>query len=84
MTANTALPGFTRTERQIELAHQRAELSGEELEDILAAPGTDIPIGRIAEPAEIGAVIGFLCSDEASYLTGQAITIDGGYVRSLM
>ena len=84
VTVNAVLPGYTRTERQIELAEGRARLSGEDPEEILAASGDDIPIGRIAEPPEIGAVIGFLASSEASYVTGQAVTVDGGYVRSLM
>lgn len=41
-------------------------------------------IGRMAEPDEIGEVVGFLCTPAASYLTGQAVTVDGGYVKSLM
>jgi NAD(P)-dependent dehydrogenase (short-subunit alcohol dehydrogenase family) len=42
-----------------------------------------VPIGRLAEPQEIAEVIAFLCSPAASYLTGQAITVDGGYVKGL-
>ena len=38
-----------------------------------------IPMGRIGHPAEVAAVIAFLCSEEASYVTGQVIYIDGGY-----
>jgi NAD(P)-dependent dehydrogenase (short-subunit alcohol dehydrogenase family) len=38
----------------------------------------------MASPEEIGAAVGFLCSEEASYLTGQALAVDGGYVRSLV
>lgn len=84
VTVNAVLPGYTRTERQIELAEGRAKLSGEDPGEILASQGDDIPIGRIAEPPEIGSVIGFLASEEASYLTGQAVTVDGGYVRGLL
>jgi NAD(P)-dependent dehydrogenase (short-subunit alcohol dehydrogenase family) len=51
-------------------------------------PGATNPpnttIGRMARPDEIGEMVGFLCSPAASYVTGQAITFDGGYVKSLM
>ena len=39
----------------------------------------DIPMGRMAEPREMAEVVYFLCSDKNTYLTGQKITIDGGY-----
>jgi 3-oxoacyl-[acyl-carrier protein] reductase len=84
VTVNAVLPGYTRTDRQVELAGAMAERTGQALDDVIARRGRDIPIGRMAEPDEIGRVIGFLCSPEASYLTGQAVTVDGGYVRGLM
>jgi NAD(P)-dependent dehydrogenase (short-subunit alcohol dehydrogenase family) len=37
-----------------------------------------IPLGRVAEPAEIAAAIAFLASDDASYVTGQTVYVDGG------
>lgn len=83
VTVNAVLPGFTRTERQIELAHARAEHSGEDFAEVLEAPALETPAGRIAEPDEIGEVVGFLCSPAASYITGQALLVDGGYSRGL-
>jgi len=80
VTVNAVLPGYTRTERQVDLATQMAQHSGRSADEILNAQGADIPIGRLAEPQEIGAAIGFLCSTEASYLTGQFLAVDGGYV----
>ena len=80
VTVNAVLPGYTRTERQVELATQMAHHSGRTADEILNAQGADIPIGRLAEPPEIGAAIGFLCSPEASYLTGQFLAVDGGYI----
>jgi 3-oxoacyl-[acyl-carrier protein] reductase len=83
VTVNAVLPGYTRTARQIELAEMRAARTGEDLDEILNAPGDDTAIGRLAEPEEIGSVIGFLCSPEASYVTGQAIAVEGGFVKGL-
>ena len=39
-----------------------------------------VPIGRIGEPEEVAGAVVWLCSDAASFVTGQAMTIDGGYV----
>jgi 3-oxoacyl-[acyl-carrier protein] reductase len=83
VTVNAVLPGYTRTERQVELAEARAAEQGQTVEEILATQGSEIPIGRVANPEEIGEVIAFLCSPEASYLTGEFVSVDGGYVRGL-
>lgn len=84
VTVNSVLPGYTRTERQIELATAMAAQTGTSAAKLFAERGQSIPIGRMAEPDEIGGVVGFICSPEASYLTGQAIAVDGGYALGLM
>lgn len=84
VTVNAVLPGYTLTERQDELANAAAARTGRTREEIIAGWIGNTPAGRMAEPDEIGAMVGFLCSPEASYVTGQAVTVDGGYVRSLM
>lgn len=84
ITVNAVLPGYTLTERQEELAQDRARRSGASPEAVIATWAQQIPAGRMAEAHEIGAVVAFLCSPEASYLTGQALAVDGGYTRGLL
>jgi len=84
VTVNAVLPGYTLTERQHELAAASAARTGKSEDEIRQTWAGNTMIGRMAEPDEIGEVIGFLCTPAASYLTGQAITVDGGYVKSLM
>ena len=83
ITVNTVLPGYTRTDRQEELAQAAAQRTGRRAEEVLAEWAAAVPIGRLAEPHEIAEVVAFLCTPAASYLTGQSIVVDGGYVKGL-
>jgi NAD(P)-dependent dehydrogenase (short-subunit alcohol dehydrogenase family) len=80
---NAITPGPTATEAWLGsggLADQQAARSGKNRDEVLEAVGKGRPLGRLAEPDEIAAVVAFLCSDRASYVTGAAWSADGGTV----
>jgi len=68
---NTVIPGYVVTPQSLDPVNSLGP-------DGLARAGKDIPLGRAAEPSELAAVIRFLTSDDASYVTGQALIADGG------
>jgi len=73
ITVNNVLPGYTKTQRLKEV------LSNEEQEKALIAK---VPMKRLAEPSEVANVACFLLSEEASYVTGVSIAVDGGLTPS--
>jgi 3-oxoacyl-[acyl-carrier protein] reductase len=80
---NAVAPGPTASPAWLAaggLADQSAERTGKSREEILEGVGKGRPLGRLADPEEIAAVIVFLCSDRASYVTGSAWSVDGGTV----
>ena len=80
---NAVTPGPTATGAWLDeggLADQQAHRSGKSHDEVLASVGAGRPLGRLAEPEEIASVIVFLCSDQASYVTGAAWSADGGTV----
>jgi 3-oxoacyl-[acyl-carrier protein] reductase len=83
VTVNGVLPGSTLTDRQRHLAEIRAGREGTSPEQALRNQAEDIPMKRIADPSEIAAVVAFLCSKQAGYVTGQSIAVDGGLISGI-
>ncbi len=73
VTVNSVLPGSHDTQRI-------RDLHGGDS----SAAGADIPVGRLGRPTDFGAVVAFLCSDQARFITGSAVAVDGGAVRGLL
>ena len=81
---NAVGPNRLNTERIQELDADTARRTGRSVEEVRAGHIADIPLGRYGEPEELGAVVAFLCSRRASYVTGALVPIDGGYARTLL
>ena len=80
---NAVTPGPTATAAWLGsggLADQQAERTGKQRDEVLRSVAAGRPLNRLAEPQEIAAVIAFLCSDRAAYVTGAAWSVDGGTV----
>lgn len=84
ITVNNVMPGFTRTARLDQLAAHTAAARGTDTESVYAQWQREVPLGRLGEPAEFAALVAFLASVRASYITGAAIAVDGGRIRSLL
>ena len=80
---NNVLPGRIITNRIIELAEKKAKETGKPIEMVLDSMGNDLPIGRLGKPDEFASMVTFLCSEKASYITGNSINIDGGLIKSI-
>lgn len=81
---NNVCPGMTRTERTIQLTEELAKREGVSFDEAMNHREGEIPLGRFAEPEEIANLVVFLASEQASYITGTTIQVDGGAVRSTM
>lgn len=75
ITVNSIATGRVDTDRLRHLYPDDAAMT--------AAAKADVPIGRVATPAEFAPLVAFLCSEPARYVTGQTIAIDGGLIKAL-
>lgn len=88
---NCVCPGLTRTPAIEKSARKRLLEAGEsveglDVEQIVAAywgPRRPIPLGRVGAPEEIAGLVAFLCSAQASWITGTCINVDGGWTKTV-
>jgi 3-oxoacyl-[acyl-carrier protein] reductase len=83
ITINSILPGYVDTERLSELALSLAKAKGVGPSHIRKGWVDATPEGRLGRPEELGKVIAFLCSPEASFIRGTVIPVDGGRLWSI-
>ena len=83
VTVNMVLPGRIATDRLRELDEGKAQRTSATLEAVQEASRADIPAGRYGRPDEFGAVAAFLASQQASYVTGSMIRVDGGAIKGI-
>lgn len=78
VTINNLLPGPFETDRIVQLVRAVAERAGESFDTMMKARRDGIPAKRLGQPKEFGDACAFLCSDQAGFITGQNLVIDGG------
>jgi 3-oxoacyl-[acyl-carrier protein] reductase len=78
ITVNCVLPGRIATDRVASLDRAAAEASSRSVDEVRAAGERSIPAGRYGDPSEFGAAVTFLCSQQAAYITGASLPVDGG------
>ena len=84
ITVNAVCPGYMHTDRVTDLVQQRATQTKRSTHEVLAGYVADTPAGRMGEPEELAAAVAFLASEKAGYITGVALQVDGGFIRSVM
>jgi NAD(P)-dependent dehydrogenase (short-subunit alcohol dehydrogenase family) len=77
---NCVCPGFVETDMWHQVAREQSKLLGQTPEEFTRRRVETVPLGRMERPEDVATVIGFLASPRAGYMTGQALSIDGGLV----
>ena len=83
ITVNNILPGYTDTQRLREIFLDKSKKSNFDIESIISDAHSQIPLGRFANPKEIAKAICFLASEDAAYINGINLPVDGGRLSTL-
>jgi 3-oxoacyl-[acyl-carrier protein] reductase len=83
ITVNVVLPGRVATRRTQQLDEARAKRENKSVEEIVRASVASIPMQRYGDPEEYASVVAFLASQNASYITGTMVRVDGGMIPSV-
>src|SRR5688572_13135753 len=77
---NCVCPGFVETDMWDKVSREQGALLGLSADEFTRQRAAQVPLGRMERPEDVAAVIGFLASPRAGYMTGQALSVDGGLV----
>ena len=84
VTINNVLPGAHATDRITQLDAATAKAEGASAEAVTARKMAAIPAGRYGDAVDFGAICAFLCSDQAKFMVGQNILVDGGAINATL
>ncbi len=84
ITVNNVCPAYTMTERVRKLSADIAAKTGATPEEVIRKWESQIALGRMGKPEEVAALVAFLASERAAFITGDSIQIDGGYYKGAM
>ena len=77
---NCVCPGFVETDMWTMVARDQGKLLGMTADEFTQQRRKTVPLGRMEKPQDVANVIAFLCTERAGYMTGQALSVDGGLV----
>jgi len=83
VTVNIIMPGRVATDRLRQLDEAKAKRDGANYEDVVKQMIKQIPVGRYGDPKEYGDTAAFLASQNASFITGSVIRVDGGQIQAI-
>lgn len=83
ITANVVVPGRIATPRIVQLDEAKARREGRSVDEVAAQSAASIPVGRYGQPDEYAAAVAFLASNQAAFITGSVLRVDGGMIASI-
>ena len=83
ITVNVIMPGRIATDRLRQLDEARAKREGISFEEVMKSSLSQIPMGRYGDPREYGDAAAFLASQNASFITGTVMRVDGGQIQAI-